>query len=411
MIRIELEGAGLPTYRTARVQSLFNAEGAAFSLEAEIPPSDAGWSLGVIVGPSGSGKTTLGKRLWPDATMASALPWPDHLALVDAIAPDRPDGFDAVTAALSSVGLGSVPAWLRPYRLLSNGERFRAELARILVEAPQRVVIDEFTSVVDRQIARVGAGAFAKAWRRAARERQCQAVLLTCHYDVLDWLEPDWVIDTTPNAEGRARLMLPGSGRGLRCTDWYRRPSVELEVREVDSKLWPLFAPHHYLSLPKPIAPCWYAGFIEGEPVAHVAISTRPGLVEARAVRLVVMPEWQGIGVGRAFLNAVCDQWRRGINRHGRPMPTLINTSHPGLTAALRRDPNWTQVSASLFGANRTLSHASLVRSVSRGKFKRKQSNPTGFGGHFRAIQGFRYLGLDGPTIDASRINDSEPVS
>lgn len=71
-----------------------------------------------------------------------------------------------MTAALSAVGLGSVPTWLRPYPILSNGEKFRADLARVICSAPKRVVIDEFTSVVDRQIAKIGALAFQKAWRR-----------------------------------------------------------------------------------------------------------------------------------------------------------------------------------------------------------------------------------------------------
>jgi ABC-type ATPase with predicted acetyltransferase domain len=64
-----------------------------------------------------------------------------------------------------------VPAWLRPYPVLSNGERFRAGLARLVCEQPGEAVVDEFTSVVDRQIARLGALAFAKAWRCTAGEK------------------------------------------------------------------------------------------------------------------------------------------------------------------------------------------------------------------------------------------------
>lgn len=68
---------------------------------------------------------------------------------------------------------------------------------------------------------------------------------------------------------------------------------------------------------------------------------------------LVVMPEWQDAGVGMRFLNAVCERWRRGQNRYGKPMPTLFHTSHLGLAAALRRDPAWAQVSATLCGDNK----------------------------------------------------------
>ena len=99
---------------------------------------------------------------------------------------------NVVTGALSSVGLGDVPAWLRPFKVLSNGEQFRAGLARLICNAPDKVVVDEFTSVVDRQIAKIGAAAFAKSWRKTGK----QIVLLSCHYDIIEWLQPDWVYDT-----------------------------------------------------------------------------------------------------------------------------------------------------------------------------------------------------------------------
>jgi ABC-type ATPase with predicted acetyltransferase domain len=47
--------------------------------------------------------------------------------------------------------LNSVPSWYKPYQVLSNGEKFRADLARKL---KSNTVIDEFTSVVDRTVAK-----------------------------------------------------------------------------------------------------------------------------------------------------------------------------------------------------------------------------------------------------------------
>jgi tRNA(Met) C34 N-acetyltransferase TmcA len=138
------------------------------------------------------------------------------------------------------------------------------------------------------------------------------------------------------------------------------------------------------------IAATYYVATVEEQLVAHVAVSTRPGLREARACRLVVMPEWQGAGIGLRFLAAVCERWRTGRNRHGIRVPTLFHTSHPGLCAALRRDPRWTQVSAMLVGENRARSVMQMRKAVERGRMAAVGS---GFGGHFRAVQGFRYLG------------------
>jgi len=356
------------SYRAARVKSLFNADsGCNFDLAAELPIDDGDWRVGLVVGPSGSGKTSLGRQLFGEEAFYRPEGWPSDRPIVDAIAPAG--DFDAVTAALASVGLGTVPAWLRPYHVLSNGERFRADLARIICEAPARVVVDEFTSVVDRQIAQVGALAFQKAWRRTSG----QAVLLSCHYDIVDWLEPDWVFDTRTGTYTGRRL--------------WRRPRFDLELWQTDWRYWPLFEPHHYLKVPRMIGATCYVGAVEGEPVCHVAVGTKNvgRTVEARACRLVVMPEWQGAGVGLRFLNAVCQLQLEGQGRlPGRRVTTIFHTSHPGLCAALRRDTKWRQVSAVLHGGNKRKSAATIARAGGA---------TAGYGGHFRAVQGFRYLG------------------
>ena len=363
------------SYRAARVKSLFNAEtGANFDLTADLDVDDKDWSLGIIVGPSGSGKTSMGRQFFGDAAFYEPTGWADDKPIIDCIAPAG--DFNAVTNALAAVGLGDVPTWLRPYTVLSNGQKFRADLARIVSEEPPQVVIDEFTSVVDRQIAKFGALAFSKAWRRT----KGQAVLLSCHYDIIDWVEPDWVFDTATGHFARGRL--------------WRRPTFDLEIRKTDWAWWPLFEPHHYLKLPKMIASTVYVGSVEGEPVAHLAVSPRTGLIEARASRLVVMPEWQGAGIGLRFLNEIASMWLKGKNRFKKPLPMLFHTTHPGLCAALRRDPRWVQVSAALYGGHKGRSRASINKaSLRKGGPPVKQ---TGYGGHFRAVQGFRYLGQRG---------------
>jgi len=361
------------SYRAARVKSLFNCEsGANFSLDAEIPIEDSEWSIGVVVGPSGSGKTSIGRAIWEDVGIYDGdLGWSGDSPIIDEIAPDG--DFDSVTGALSSVGLGSVPAWLRPYHALSNGEKFRAGLARVISEGRDRVIIDEFTSVVDRQIAKIGAGAFAKAWRRTGG----QAILLSCHYDVLDWLEPDWVFDT------RTGVLERGSLR--------RRPRIELEVFKTDGSYWPIFEPHHYLKLPRMVAASYYVGFVDGEAVAHIAVGPKLESKGMRACRMVVMPEWQGAGVGMRFLNEVCKLQFTEVNKFNeRVRSVFFHTSHPALCAALRRDKLWVQTSQQMGGGHKGRSAASMKKTQSKKGSRSKAFAGPGYGGHLRAVQGFK---------------------
>ena len=373
-IEIRNECPDFNSYRAARVKSLFNAEtGQKFHLDVELDIDDDDWGLGVVVGPSGSGKTSIGKVILGDGMLWDGGDWPHDQPIVEAIDPGA-ETFDNITAALGAVGLGDVPAWLRPYHVLSNGEKFRAELARIIAEAPDKVVIDEFTSVVDRQIAKVGALAFAKSWRRTGGK----AVLVSCHYDILDWLEPDWIFDTATGVFERA-----DAGRRLR-----RRPPIDLEIRETDGSYWPAFEPHHYLKLPRMVACRYFVGFIDGEPVAHLGIAPKLDMNGVRGCRMVIMPEWQGAGVGMRFLNEIMECEVTGRGRFGdRVKVGYFHTSHPGLCAALRRDPKWEQVSAVLHG-----SPTKPKKAPKRGKFH--GGGLVGrHGGHWRAVQGFRYRG------------------
>lgn len=192
-IEVHHSGKEFKSFRAEKVKSLFNAEnGHEWRHTAELPIEDEGWQIGLVVGPSGSGKTSIGRQIWPESGIVNLSDgWNDNLPLIDDIVPDA-ENMNVVTAALSAVGLGDVPAWLRPFKVLSNGEQFRAGLARLICEAPDKVVVDEFTSVVDRQIAKIGAAAFAKSWRKTGK----RIVLLSCHYDVIEWLQPEWVYDT-----------------------------------------------------------------------------------------------------------------------------------------------------------------------------------------------------------------------
>ena len=135
-----------------------------------------------------------------------------------------------------------------------------------------------------------------------------------------------------------------------------------------------------------PIAAHYFVGLVDGEPVAHVAVAPFFQCGYYRATRLVVMPEWQGAGIGTRFLNTVCQWHLDGNGRCGKKLPVLFHTSHPQLAALLRRSPLWVQKSAVLYQKAGTKFKLSHQKGTSGGH--------SWYGGHFRAVQGFAYLGV-----------------
>ena len=373
-VEIRHECTNFDSFRANKVKSLFNPEhGHIWQHVADLPIENFEWKIGLIVGPSGSGKTSIGSRIFGGGIHDLYDGWASDKPIVDCIAPDK--SLNEVTAALSAVGLGDVPSWLRPFKVLSNGEKFRAGLARLVVERPHRAVVDEFTSVIDRQIAKVGAAAFAKSWRKG----NGQIVLLSCHYDIIEWLQPDWIYDTVEARFSRDCLR--------------QRPTIDLKIYQVSGSAFRHFKPHYYLDLSHPVAAQYFIGVIDNEPVCHLAVTPLFTAKAYRATRLVVMPEWQGIGVGTKFLNAVCQYHLDGNGRCGHKYPVFFHTSHPQLCGALRHSSRWIQTGAMLYGSNKARCAKSINKSrASRGKSLKEYSS-SGYGGHFRAVQSFKYIG------------------
>ena len=151
-----------------------------------------------------------------------------------------------------------------------------------------------------------------------------------------------------------------------------------------------MFEPHHYLKLPRMVAARYYVGFVDGEAVCHMAASPALHTGGIRACRMVVMPEWQGAGVGMKFLNEVCRLQFTDANQYNaRTNAVYFHTSHPGLCAALRRDKRWVQVSQMMGGDHKGKAAQNINNKPGKGG-KPDGIVSTGYGGHHRAVQGFK---------------------
>tara|TARA_R110002096_G_C14610216_1_gene723354 strand:- start:1016 stop:1483 length:468 start_codon:yes stop_codon:yes gene_type:complete len=155
-----------------------------------------------------------------------------------------------------------------------------------------------------------------------------------------------------------------------------------------------MFKEHYYLDLPMPPAAHYFIGVVEGNPVCHLAVMPMFNAHAYRASRLVTLPEWQGAGVGTKFLNYIMQFHKEGKGRRGHKLPTFFHTSHPQLIAYLNRNPKWILKSQVLYGGNKKRSAASISKGQTKKKSKTIGTDKSGgFGGHLRAVQGFKYLG------------------
>src|SRR5262245_22762155 len=118
--------------------------------KGNLPIDEREWNVGLIVGPSAAGKSSVAKKLFGEQ------PSSDGEALGGVEGVDEMRSIETNASACSAVGFNTIASWMKPSAVLSTGERFRVEVARHLLEDKDPIVVDEFTSVVDRQVAKIG---------------------------------------------------------------------------------------------------------------------------------------------------------------------------------------------------------------------------------------------------------------
>jgi ABC-type ATPase involved in cell division len=272
-VRVDLDDTALEVARAFD----YDFDGQTFFDIPEMPKLPESWGVGLIVGSSGSGKSTLlstlGKYRQPE--------WDDNLSVASHF-----EGAEIAKKRLSAVGLNSIPSIMRPYRVLSTGEKHRADLARSLGDG---ALVDEFTSVVDRIVAR----SICVSIRRFVRnEGVSRVVFASPHRDIVEWLEPDWVFDTDTGEFSRG---------------YKRRPKLEFELYGSTRDAWKIFRNHHYLSAEHHGAKC-YVLMYNGMPVGFASSIAMPSgtLKDAwRGHRTVILPDWQGMGLGNRLSDVV----------------------------------------------------------------------------------------------------------
>lgn len=390
------------THRVEMLESMFEIptkEKLAVSLSGELPIEGKYWNVGLIVGPSGSGKTLTLKKVFGEPTL---LEWKAS-SVIDDFSSEL--SMESISRVCQSVGFNTIPSWMRPFNVLSNGEKFRVEIARRLVECGQSILMDEFTSVVDRVVARTTSFAIGKY----VRENNKQFIAASCHYDIIDWLQPDWILE-------------PGNPCKFSWRSLQGRPPITVSVSRVKYETWNLFRDFHYMSQDLNKAARCYGLYVSSLSNSNETVGTMPELLKDMGkgnkiwrngdiqlsenvstnriasmcgvlhrphpkvsdicgfTRMVTLPDFQGLGLAFVLANTVASAYKAmGKRLHSYP-------NHPAWIRSYQRSKDWVQIKSS-------------------GQFspqRGKSSTVGGFGGRRCAV--FMYIGTAMKSEDARRL-------
>ena len=299
------------------------------------------YNIGLIYGPSGSGKTTLAIQMFGNNFDAFEID--KDKCIIDQFPDDME--YASIVDSLTGMGLTSIPCWIRPFKTLSNGQQARAVAAIRMASAEELVVIDEWTSVVDRAVAK----AMSLKIQKEARRKKKRVIILSCHYDIIEWLNPDWLVDCSTSEYKDRRLLVDG---------FEREEKLEFQISECKKKSWSFFSKYHYLSHNLAPKTDYTFGIYHDKKQIGFCAYTNYSLHDRRHLhsnRVVVHPDYIGFGLGIRMVTMTS----KYLHSLGHRVSAKF-TSIAMLKARLNH-PNWkfvskTKIDSSKKGAMGTLS-------------------------------------------------------
>jgi ABC-type lipoprotein export system ATPase subunit/GNAT superfamily N-acetyltransferase len=156
------------------------------NVELRIGPTD----IVYITGDSGSGKSVLLKALEKDIrqdlgltciNIADIKPEPNK-PLIETVGKT----LEEALGLLSRVGLNDAFLFLRTYEQLSDGQKYRYKIAKMIESQAQFWIMDEFAATLDRDTAKI----VAYNLQKLARQQGKAVLVATTHIDLFEDLHP-----------------------------------------------------------------------------------------------------------------------------------------------------------------------------------------------------------------------------
>jgi ABC-type ATPase with predicted acetyltransferase domain len=207
------------------------------NVELKIGPQD----IVYITGDSGSGKSALLKALEKDIrqdmelsciNIADIKPATDK-PLIETVGKTLEEALEL----LSKVGLNDAFLFLRSYEQLSDGQKYRYKIAKMIESQAQFWIMDEFAATLDRDTAKI----VAYNLQKHARQEGKAVLAATTHTDLLE--------DLNPSVHIHKRF-----GKEIKVNYYPNKPAKEcslikeMQITEGTTEDWRKLASFHYRS-------------------------------------------------------------------------------------------------------------------------------------------------------------------
>jgi ABC-type ATPase with predicted acetyltransferase domain len=188
-----------------------------------------------ITGDSGSGKSVLlraiGADLGDEAIDLSEVAVDSDKPLIETVGATVEEGLEL----LSKVGLNDAFLFLRTYSQLSDGQKYRYRIAKLIESGKQWWLMDEFAACLDRDTAKI----IAYNLQKLARQQGKAVIAATTHSDLMGDLKPSVLV--------RKRF-----GAEIQISYYQNEPAAEcslireMKVEEGNREDWQKLSSFHY---------------------------------------------------------------------------------------------------------------------------------------------------------------------
>jgi ABC-type lipoprotein export system ATPase subunit/GNAT superfamily N-acetyltransferase len=207
------------------------------NVELKIGPTD----IVYITGDSGSGKSVLLKALEKDIkqdmqvtsiNVKDIKPDPNK-PLIETVGKTTEEALEL----LSKVGLNDAFLFLRSYEQLSDGQKYRYKIAKMIESQAQFWIMDEFAATLDRDTAKI----VAYNLQKLARQQAKAVLAATTHTDLLEDLNPSVYIHKRFGKEITVNYYPNEPAKECSLTK-------EMQITEGKTEDWKKLAGFHYRS-------------------------------------------------------------------------------------------------------------------------------------------------------------------